>query len=518
MAQNLKLSSYSEDELYRMLLLSMVRNKLGDYKPYPKQFEFHELGLVNRERLLMAGNQEGKTYSGAMEVAFHLTGDYPDWWPGRRFNRPILAWTGSESNETSREIIQFGLLGTESADRSNPAFGTGAIPANKIRSFTVRQAGVRDVIDQIVVAHKSGGYSRVLLKVYEQGWQKFTGKKVDVVWLDEEPPQFKIYSECVTRTQAADNGILFLTFTPLNGMSDVVSNFMDPEGNGSGAAQGTHAQKTVINMTIYDCVGGFWPAGTPWAGLAWKGHYTKPRADAIVAAYPKHERRTRALGVPMMGEGMVWPYEADDFTVSPFEIPKFWPQIGSVDFGVGQDHPFAYCKQAWDRDNDIVYLTFCWRSIATTPVTHCDTIKRVGGDWMPVAWPHDGDNPEKSTGAKLVLQYRKLHPMFLPFSARYAEVDANGKEKGGAMPVEPIVSEMITRIEGGRFKIFSTCGDWAEEQRMFHRKQGKIVAIKDDVIKAQLYGLMELRHARVKPEAYYQRKVNPMLTQWGQQA
>jgi hypothetical protein len=42
---------------------------------------------VHRERLLMAANQVGKTLAGAAEAAFHLTGRYPDWWEGRRWER-----------------------------------------------------------------------------------------------------------------------------------------------------------------------------------------------------------------------------------------------------------------------------------------------------------------------------------------------------------------------------------------------------------------------------------------------
>ena len=43
--------------------------KLKFYTPYPKQREFHAMGAVKRERLLMAGNQTGKSHSGAFETA-----------------------------------------------------------------------------------------------------------------------------------------------------------------------------------------------------------------------------------------------------------------------------------------------------------------------------------------------------------------------------------------------------------------------------------------------------------------
>lgn len=59
-------------------------NKLESYQPYPKQMDFYAAGKHWRERLLMAGNQCGKTYAGSFEMAVHLTGRYPDWWPGHR--------------------------------------------------------------------------------------------------------------------------------------------------------------------------------------------------------------------------------------------------------------------------------------------------------------------------------------------------------------------------------------------------------------------------------------------------
>jgi hypothetical protein len=63
----------------------LSRTELLRYRPYPKQAAFHAAGAAHRERLLMAGNQLGKTYSGAAEAAIHLTGKYPEWWQGRRW-------------------------------------------------------------------------------------------------------------------------------------------------------------------------------------------------------------------------------------------------------------------------------------------------------------------------------------------------------------------------------------------------------------------------------------------------
>ena len=49
-------------------------NKIDFYDPYPYQQEFHETGVGNNQRLLMAANRIGKSYCGAAAVSYtHLT-------------------------------------------------------------------------------------------------------------------------------------------------------------------------------------------------------------------------------------------------------------------------------------------------------------------------------------------------------------------------------------------------------------------------------------------------------------
>jgi phage terminase large subunit-like protein len=65
---------------------------------------------------------------------------------------------------------------------------------------------------------------RLGFKSYDQGREKWQGETLDVVWFDEEPPM-DIYMEGLTRTNAT-GGMVYLTFTPLLGMSDVVHMFI----------------------------------------------------------------------------------------------------------------------------------------------------------------------------------------------------------------------------------------------------------------------------------------------------
>jgi phage terminase large subunit-like protein len=195
------------------------------------------LGAKYSERLLIAGNQNGKTHVGAYEAACHLTGEYPEWWKGRRFDRPTRGWIAGETSLVVRDVQQKKLCGEPGVDSS---FGTGMIPKDLFVDKPSLARGITDAYDTIQVRHKSGGVSVARFKSYEQGRQKFQGETLDWLWFDEEPPM-DIYSEGLTRT-AATRGITFMTFTPLQGPTEVVLRFFDEPS----------PYRRVITMTIDD--------------------------------------------------------------------------------------------------------------------------------------------------------------------------------------------------------------------------------------------------------------------------
>jgi phage terminase large subunit-like protein len=446
--------------------------RLRTYKPYPWQKEFHEAGADHPERMLMAANRVGKTVSAAGEIAYHLTGDYPEWWQGKVFKAPTLVWTGSPTNETSRDIVQTELLGG-----LGEKLGTGWVPRSRIVGTPkTRQAGVKDVVDTFSVRHKSGGLSLCNLKTYEQGWQKWQGTAPHVVWLDEEPDDFMIFSEAQTRILTS-GGIILVTFTPLRGVTDLVQHFQEHAGiNGSGA----------------------FLKGATWDDAP---HLTSDERAKHMARYRDHERDARTKGIPMMGEGAVFPIADEQISIAPFKIPDHWARIKGCDFGI--DHPAAGVEIAHDRDQDIIYVIDCYKKANETAPYHAAWLNKSNPQ-IPVAWPHDGMNREKSGGRTLADAYRAHNVNMLSKSARYPKVPGD-VEKGGPQPVEPIVNEVLERMGTGRFKVFAHLSEWFEEKRSYHRKDGLIVAKRDDVLKATFYAVMmrrygvplsALRHAR----------------------
>lgn len=186
---------------------------------YSKHLEFFRTGLTHRERLFLAANQIGKTLGvGGFETTLHLTGRYPSWWEGARFHEPIQAWAAGDTSKTVRDIIQLTLLGPYGR------FGTGLIPQETLNRWTPKQ-GISDAVEGIFVKHISGGESEIMLKSYDQKREAFQGTKKHIIWLDEEPPS-DIYGECLTRTINIQGAMLILTFTPLQGLTELVKEFM----------------------------------------------------------------------------------------------------------------------------------------------------------------------------------------------------------------------------------------------------------------------------------------------------
>ena len=127
--QLLALLEAKEDKRRHNKIASLYPNK-GELRRelYVKHLEFFESGANYIERLLMAGNRTGKTVAGAYETTLHLTGNYPDWCEGKRFDKPARFWAAGKTSETTRDIVQSEMLGQISD------LGSGMIPRDAIVS------------------------------------------------------------------------------------------------------------------------------------------------------------------------------------------------------------------------------------------------------------------------------------------------------------------------------------------------------------------------------------------------
>jgi phage terminase large subunit-like protein len=221
--------------------------------------------------------------------------------------------------------------------------GTGAIPKDAIAEL-VSARGIPDLLDSIKINHVSGGQSVIGLKSYLYGREKFQGETLSWVWLDEEPPM-DIYSEALTRTNIGANPV-WMTFTPLLGMSEVVRRFLQERSDA----------RHITSMTIDDVQ-----------------HYSEEEKATIIASYLPHELEARTKGIPVLGSGRIFPVPEDALAIEHREFPAHWPKIGAMDFG--WDHPFAAVELVWDRDSDVVYVAKTHRLKEATPIIHAAALR-----------------------------------------------------------------------------------------------------------------------------------------------
>lgn len=450
------LPAEAQQALLADVRLALDREKIADYKPYAKQLEFHAAGAWCRERLLRAGNQVGKSFCAGAEAAFHLTGEYPKWWAGRRWDRPTVVWASGETGEATRDNPQRVLLGLPGEE------GTGMIPHRCLTNEYGMASGTANLYDYIKVQHVSGGVSMLRFKYYAQGRRKWQGPPVDFVWFDEEPPE-DIYDEGLART-IATGGIAALSFTPLLGMSAVVRRFLMENS----------PDRSDTNMTIEDAE-----------------HIPADERARIIASFPAHEREARAKGIPSLGSGRIFPLPDEAVAVKAFATPDIWPVLGALDFG--WDHPTAAVRGAWDRDADVVYITHAYRKSQSTPVLHAAALKPWGD--IPWSWPHDGLQHDKGSGVQLAAQYRQQGLRMLHEHAQYPEEDSDTRVSRTS--VEAGLADMLDRMQTGRLKVFDHLNDWFEESRLYHRKDGKVVKEADDLMSATRYLIMMLRYAEL---------------------
>ena len=396
----------------------------------------------------MAGNQLGKTLAGGFEVTMRATGRYPSWWLGRRFEKPVVGWACGATGEVVRDTVQKVLVGRPGQQ------GTGAIPKDAIAEL-VSARGTPDLLDTIKVHHISGGTSIIGLKTYASGREKFQGETLDFAWLDEECPA-DIYTETLTRTNVG-NGPVWMTLTPLLGVSEVVRRFLIEKS----------PDRNITSMTIDDVQ-----------------HYSDEEKKKIIASYPAHELEARTKGIPVLGSGKIFPVPEETIACEHREFPSHWPRIGGCDFG--WTHPFAAVELVRDRDTDTVYVARTHRLKEATPVLHAAAIRPWGKE-LRWAWPRDGRRETlEGAGIALAEQYRAQGLNMLHEHAQFEDCSVS---------VEAGLMDMLTRMQTGRFKVFKELNDWWEEFRLYHRKDGLVVKEGDDLMCATRYALMMLRYA-----------------------
>ncbi len=412
---------------------------------YKKHTAFFAAGADHRERCIMAANRIGKSLGvGGYETALHLTGLYPEWWTGRRFDHPVEAWACGDTTQTVRDINQRILLGPSDEP------GTGLIPFDNIVDIKAKAGSIPDAVETVTVKHHlTGDLSELTFKTYDQKRKAFQGTAKHVIWLDEEPPM-PVYSECLLRTMTTD-GLILLTFTPLIGLSEVVLSFMP----GGKLPKEQKASKFVIQATWDDAP-----------------HLTERQKVEIIASTPAYQQDARSKGVPMLGAGAIYPISEDDITIDDFELPKHFPRGYGLDVGWNAT---AAVWGAWDREQDIVYIYSVYKRGQAEPPVHAAAIK-ARGLWIPGVIDPASRGRSQRDGEKLIEEYRN------DLGLDIIEAD-NAREAG--------ILKVWNRLSTGRMKIFKSCRQWFEEYRIYRRDEnGKVIKQFDHLMDGTRYLIM----------------------------
>lgn len=448
---------------------------LEDFHPYPKQQEFFDSGEFP-ERMFGAGNQRGKSEAGAYEMACHLTGLYPDDWYGRKFERPIVAWAAGKTGIVTRDVQQSKLFGMPGVPES---LGTGMVPKEKIIGQPSTQRGVTDFFDTVHIRHVSGGISSLTFKSFEQGWEKFLGKPVDVIWLDEEPDELT-YNQCMARTFAT-KGMIYVTLTPENGYTNLVNRFYKND-------QPKFRKLIRMRKTDAPVIEG-------------------ENLERIMAGVPKWQWDMRLDGEPLQGQGLVFSMPRDKITekAMPFvAIPPHWKKLWGIDFGVSEEHNFAAVLGAWDVDNDVIHIIDAFKMWQGGPMQHAVRMKQ-SGILVPVVWPHDGEAVWQSRGytESTAAIYKKQGLKMCSSHATF---------EGGGYSTEAGILEMELRFTTKRLLVAEHLTDWLDEYMQYSRKDGNIVKKNDDLMSATRILVMAKREA--KPVVLGGQKPDPRMNGW----
>jgi phage terminase large subunit-like protein len=427
---------------------------------YSKHLQFFAAGADNRQRLFMAANRVGKTIGAGCELVYHLTGDYPHWWTGKRYTTNSDWWVAGKDSSTVRVILQELLLGPVGE------FGTGLIPKDSIDFETLKDAKKADTpIDKFRVRHISGTYSTVEFKSYDAGRKSFEGTARSI-WLDEEPP-LSVYTECLLRTMTGDNSLI-MTFTPLMGISETITTFLGSTSFETLLAKPQVGDGKYVVMASWDDV----------------PHLNADAKRELLASIPPYQRDARSRGIPQLGAGVIYPIPESEYLIDPFVIPDTWKRAYGMDVGWNRT---AGLWGAEDPNTGIWYLYSEHYKGEAEPSIHAQSI-HSRGKWIIGAIDTAARGRSQVDGDNLMSMYQDLGLQL---------VGADKSVETGLYTCWQLLSE-------GRIKVFKTLTNFMNEIRIYRRdEKGKVVKKNDHLMDGFRYLMMTGRnHAQTEPAEY----------------
>ncbi|MBF4178898.1 terminase large subunit domain-containing protein [Lelliottia nimipressuralis] len=412
-------------------------------------------------RYLSAANRIGKTYGAAHEFAYHATGQYPSWWKGYRCEAGTL-WAVGISSDSTRKVLQKELIGTNDA-RSTQLYGTGSIPRDLIVWDSIVRRG--EALISLRVKHASGEESEIHFYSATQDETVYMGQSIVFAWVDEQSEkELEIIAQCTTRT-ATTGGCIAVTATPEVGATDFYAQCRD------------------------DTTGEIYFQNATWDDA---DHLTPEVKASLLARIPYYQRKMRSLGIPVLGQGAIYPYSDEQITCAPFAIPDHWQVLSALDFGYsGISDPSIVVSCAIDPETGCRYIFAEWSSetdqdyYANSHMPDYMARKIIGeepDDWhestggehifeglglpgIVVKTPHDGNGIQagtQQTRAEIMREVgANVHHELFEIPPDLAPLEANRRSLIGS------INLIAQWFQDGELKIFTTCIGLMKELRLY---------------------------------------------------
>ena len=445
----------------------MQYNQLKYFRPFEHQKQFFATAAAPR-RGILAANRIGKTVSTCYETAMHLTGLYPDWWRGHRFDHPITAMVAGEGWSQVAMVLQNELLGSQDV-KIREQLGTGAIPRNTIVMDTMRSDGANCM--GVEILHSSGSKSYLLFANYTQEVRQMQGFKLNLAVFDEQPPD-DFFSEIVTRT-ATTQGQVLCSFTPLKGLNGLVSKFWNRE-------QG------------YDFVRVAWtdvPELDPWS----EPFLLQSTRDQLERDYLPHEREARIAGKPVMGQGAVfqirtWPtYRTGDYD---FRTMQGIERVIALDLGLVNDRT-VISLMYWHPHERLAWLhrQICVSGLEeANPANYIQHLMRPEVFGTPIVLPPDAGTPGRYT-----MSAQSIRELFASYELNVIQRPiANPPDAEGRITNHKAygINAMRQMMEAGTFMINDNCADFLREAANYYVDPQGRFSDPDDTIDSARYALL----------------------------
>ena len=296
--------------------------EIGSVRVLPAQ-TVYDLNVEDDHNYVVHGflvHNCGKSEIGGIEAARVMLGEH-------KFIPPGDGWIFSPSFDEQKDTTQEKLL--------------RYIPESRIVDRTWLRKGI---LKELSVKDSLGNVNKVTFKSYEQGREKAQGAGKRFVWFDEEPPK-DIFTECSVRSEAGEPLYLWMTMTPIKGLTWVYDTIYLNEKN----------QDIFVSTATWDDN----PFLTPEQKAKMAGRLTNA------------ELKVRREGKFMRQVGLVasW-FERSVHVMEMDEVPEGQLYMG-IDFGFS--NPCACLWISVDREDNV----WVFDGFYGTGLTNPDILERI---------------------------------------------------------------------------------------------------------------------------------------------